>query len=133
MAVNEGKKSEPGKRTVVCECGLELDLRTQGLLCVGCRAKFRVERRSNMAAAWERFHRRHSGPSYGDEPSADVEALVDAIDRLVDALDHGRPGYGRQTRPSTSLVLPSPRAGEPRRGPEPRRVGGIPVDRLERD
>ena len=86
-----------------------------------------------MAAAWERFHRRHSGPSYGDEPSADVEALVDAIDRLVDALEHGRPAYGRQTRPSTSLVLPSPRAGGPRRGPEPRRVGGIPVDRLEWD
>ena len=84
-----------------------------------------------MAAAWERFHRRHR-PYHSDGPSADVGALVDAIDSLVDALEWDRKGRGRQSWPSTSLVLPTLRAGEPWRESGPvRHVGGIPVDRLE--
>ena len=131
MTESEDKNGEY-KRTVVCECGVELDLRTQGLLCVGCRTKFKMQRRSNMAAAWERFHRRHSQPYHLDGPSADVGALVDAIDSLVGALEWDRKGRGRQTRPSTSLVLPSIRSGGPRGGAAPAsHVGGIPVDRLE--
>ena len=119
-------------RTVVCGCGVELDLRTQGLLCPPCRARFKRERKRNMAAAWERYDRRHSQSSYSDGQGADVGALVDAIDRLVDALEWDRKERGRRTWPSTSLVLPSIRAGGPRRDAAPLRpVGGIPVDRLE--
>ena len=61
MTESEVKLSEY-KKTVLCECGVELDLRTQGLLCPRCRAKFKVQRRRNMAAAWERYERRHSQP-----------------------------------------------------------------------
>lgn len=125
-------KSVEYKRTVVCECGVELDLRTQGLLCARCRAKFRMERRSRMAAAWERFHRRHSRPYHSDGRSADVEGLIDAIDSLVAALDRGRSEGRRERWPSTSLVLPSIRSSEARRAPGGRSSGGgIPVDRLE--
>ena len=127
-----GDKNSEYKRTVMCECGVELDLRTQGLLCVGCRTKFKMQRRSNMAAAWERFHRRHSQPYHSDGPSADVDALAGAIERLADAIEWDRKERGRQTWPSTSLVLPTLRAAEPRRESGPvRHVGGIPVDRLE--
>ena len=130
MAETESKLSDY-KRTVVCDCGVELDLRTQGLLCTACRAKFKAQRRSNMAAAWERFHKRHSDPNRSDGSGGDVGALVDAIDRLVDALESDRSHRGRQSWPSTSLVLPSRLQAEPRRAPGPRHVGGIPVDRLE--
>ena len=78
-----------------------------------------------MDAAWRRYNQRHSEPTRSDAPSADVDALIDAIDRLVDALESGRPAYDRPSRPSTSLVLPTLSAAQPRH------VGGIPVDRLE--
>ena len=131
MAETESKLSEY-KRTVVCECGVELDLRTQGLLCPQCRAKFKMERKRNMAAAWDRYDRRHSQSSHSGGPSADVGALVDAIDRLVDALEWDRKDRGRRTWPSTSLVLPSIRSAGPRDDTAlSRPVGGIPVDRLE--
>ena len=130
MAESEVKLSEY-KRTVTCECGVELDLRTQGLLCVGCRTKFKMQRKGNMAAAWERFHRRHSRPSHSDGPSADIDALAGAIERLADAIEWDRKERGRQTGPSTSLVLPSRLTAEPRRAPAAHHVGGIPVDRLE--
>ena len=129
MTESEVKLSEY-KRTVVCECGGELDLRTQGLLCARCRARSRSERKRNMAAAWERFFQRQE-PSHTDRPSADVGALVDAIDRLVDALESDRTRRGRQTWPSTSLALPSRRTAEPRNTSGAGRMGGIPLDRLE--
>ena len=44
MTESEDKNGEY-KRTVTCECGVELDLRTQGLLCVGCRTKFKMQLR----------------------------------------------------------------------------------------
>ena len=130
MVESEVKLSEY-RRTVVCECGVELDLRTQGLLCVGCRTKFKMQRRSNMAAAWERFHRRHGQPYHSDGPSADVGALADAIERLADAIEWDRLERGRRTWSSNSLVLPTLRAAESRPAPGARPVGGIPVDRLE--
>ena len=130
MAENEVKLSEY-RRTVVCECGVELDLRTQGLLCARCRARFKVERRRNMAAAWERFHRRHSQPYHPDGPGADVGALADAIERLADAIEWDRLEKGRRPWPSTSLVLPTLRSAESRPASGARPVGGIPVDRLE--
>ncbi len=133
MAETEVKLSDY-KRTVVCECGVELDLRTQGLLCTACRAKFKVQRRRNMEEACERYFQRHSQPAHPGGPSPDVGELVDAIDRLVDALEWDRKGRGRQTWPSTSLVVPSIRSAAPRPDAKPSRpVGGIPVDRLEWD
>ena len=124
MAESELKLSEY-RREVECPCGVKLDLRTQGLLCPGCRAKFRMERKSRMAAAWERFHRRHEQPVRPGAQRADLEELIGAIERLVDALESGRPAYGRHAKRTPSLVLPTPRS------PEPRRAVGIPADRLE--
>ena len=132
MSESEGKKVEY-KRTVVCECGVELDLRTQGLLCAGCRAKFKLERRRNMEEACERYFRRHWQPSPSEGAGADVGALVDAIDRLVDALEWDRKDRGRRTWPSTSLVLPTMRSADARIAPVAGHVGGIPADRLEWD
>ncbi len=130
MTETEVKLSEY-KRTVVCECGVELDLRTQGLLCARCRVRSRSERKRNMDAAWDRFFQRQGEPSYSDVPSADVGALVDAIDRLVDALESDRTRRGRQTWPSTSLALPARRTAEAQNTSGARRMGGIPLDRLE--
>ena len=111
---------------------VELDLRTQGLLCPPCRAKFKMERKRNMTAAWARYERRISQPHHSDGPSADIGALVDAIDRLVDALEWDRKERGRRAWPSTSLVLPTLRSAESRGAAAPsRHVGGIPMDRLE--
>ena len=125
MAETEHKPNEGRDRKVECPCGVTLDLRTQGLLCPGCRVKFRMERRINMAAAWERFHRRHSPPGLQEETITQVEELIDAVERLVRAHESDRPRY-RQTRPSTSPVgLSTPPAAAPRR------AGGLPVDRLE--
>ena len=124
MTVNGETVPERYERTVECPCGVVLDLRTQGLLCPACRARSRRERKRNMAEAWERFHRRHRQPTRSDAPSVEVESLIDAIDRLVGALESGRPAYVR-SRPSTSRVLSKPPAAQAQR------AGGIPVDRLE--
>ena len=125
MKSNDEVSSRGRDRKIEFVCGVVLDLRTQGLYCPPCRAKKRMERKRNMDAAWERFHRRHSEPARSDAPSADVGALIGVIERLVDALESGRAGYGRYSRPSTSLVLPT------RSAAQPRDAVGIPADRME--
>ena len=52
-------------------------------------------------------------------------AICVCIGRLVDALERGRPEYGRSSRPSTSLVAPALSAAQPRH------VVGISANRLE--
>ena len=121
-------------RKVECVCGVILELRTQGLYCPPCRARSRSERKRSLDAAWRRHdqrQQRHMDPTYADGPGADVGELIEAVGRLVDVLERGRPEYGRSSRPSTSLALPTLRAAEPRRMPGPRREGGIPADRVE--
>ena len=124
MTESGGKNGEY-KRTVVCECGVELDLRTQGLLCPGCRAKFRMERKRNMAAAWDRFHRRQNRSGLSDRTMETVETLIEEMERLVRGLDSARPG------PARSGGAPGSPAAGTRRTSAPRHTGGIPVDRLE--
>ena len=124
MTTNDKTPSKGLDRKVECVCGVILELRTQGLYCPPCRAKNRSERKRNMDASWRRRHQRHSQPTRSDTPDANMEALIDAIDRLVGALESGRKA-NVPSRPSTSLVLPT------RRAAQPRRVVGIPTDRLE--
>ena len=124
MAGTEVKLSEY-KRTVVCPCGVELDLRTQGLLCPGCRAKFRMERKRNMTAAWDRFHQRHIRQGLSGETVEAVEALIEEMERLVSRLDSAR------LQPGRPRMSPGTPAAGSRSEATPRRGGGIPVDRLE--
>ena len=134
MTTNDKTPSKGLDRKVECVCGVILELRTQGLYCPPCRARSRSERKRSLDAAWRQHdqrQQRHMDPTYADGPSADVGELIEAVGRLVDALERGRPEHGRYSRPSTSLALPTLRAAEPRRMPGPRREGGIPADRVE--
>ena len=124
MSESKVKLSEY-KRTVVCECGVELDLRTQGLLCPGCRAKFKMERKRNIAAACDRFFRRQSRSDLSEKAMETMEALIEEMERLVRTLDSARAGPAQSGR-----ATGTPAAGA-RRSASPRHTGGIPVDRLE--
>ena len=123
MTATEHTPREGYERKVRCECGVTLDLRTQGLLCPPCRARFRRERKRNMAAAWERYHRRHNQPTPSDLPETDVESLLDAVDRLVRALEAGRFGSARPEA-AASRFRPA------RRAPQPHGAGGVSLDDL---
>ena len=115
---------ERRERKVQCDCGVTLDMRTQGFYCPPCRARSRIERKRRMAAAWERYHRRHSQPVRSDAPNVDVESLLDSMDRLIRALEAGHFAPARP-RPTTSRTQHTPTVIQPRG------AGGLSMNDLE--
>ena len=133
MTAAENTSDDRGERKIQCECGVTLDMRTQGLFCSPCRARNRSERDHSRAAAWERFHRRHSSPlrtfrppEPSDAPNVDVESPLDSIDRLVRALEAGRFAPARPG-PTTSRAQPT------RPEIQPHGAGGLSVNHLEEE
>ena len=123
MTAKEHTPPKRKGRKVKCDCGVTLDWRTQGFYCPPCRARDRIERKRRLAAAWERYHRRHSQPALSATPDVDVEDLLDSIDRLVRALEEGRFASARP-RPTASPTQST------RPAVQPRGAGGLSIDDL---
>ena len=66
-----------------------------GAVLPPCRARSRSERKRSLDAAWRRHdqrQQRHMDPTYSDAPGTYVGELIEAVGRLVDELERGRPG-----------------------------------------